>query len=76
MNNTVAQFFVLLGGLITLATVAVLVSKNANTTGVFNSFFQGFGQDLSVATAAVTGVNPLSSNGFQLGNFTNLGIGG
>ena len=38
-----------------LATVSVLVSKNANTAGVFQATASGFGAMLAAATTPVTG---------------------
>lgn len=64
----------LLTSLVTVATaiigvaiLAVLVSKNANTTGVISSFAGGFAQDLAAATAPVTGGNGISNYGFTGG---------
>ena len=38
-----------------LATVAVLVSRNANTSGVIKASTGGFSQDLATAISPVTG---------------------
>lgn len=64
----------LLTSLVTVATaiigvaiLAVLVSKNANTTGVIQAFSGGFAQDLAAAVSPITGGNGVSSNGFAGG---------
>lgn len=40
-----------------VAIVSVLVSKNAQTPAVAQSFFSGVGNDLGVAISPVTGAN-------------------
>ncbi len=56
-----------------LATLAVLVSRNANTTGVLNSSSSAFNSALATAEGPVTGYNPgapiyaSSGTGFGLG---------
>lgn len=59
MNDTVGKAFseimVLLGAVITLALVAVLVSRNANTVGVLNASSSGFSNILATAISPVTG---------------------
>ena len=52
-----------------VAIIAVLVSKNANTTGVIQAGSQGFSGALGTALSPVTG----SSGGF--GSFTGGGAG-
>jgi hypothetical protein len=71
MSDDFARFLTLMGGLLTVAIVAVLVSKNANTSSVANSFFQGFASDINAAVSPVTGGGGLGSIGLN-----NLGIGG
>ena len=41
--------------IVALATLAVLVSKNANTTGVIGASSTGFSRALGAATAPITG---------------------
>lgn len=54
-----------------VAIIAVLVSKNANTTGVIQSASSGFSQTLATAISPVTG-----AGGSGLGtNFGGLGSG-
>jgi hypothetical protein len=74
MSNTVAQLFVLLGGIVTIAIVAVVVSKNAQTPSVISTFFSGFSQSISAAVSPITGGG---NSGMQIGSLglTNLGIG-
>mgnify|MGYP001546132353 CR=1 FL=1 len=40
-----------------IALAAVLVSRNANTTGVVQSLTSGFGNDIAVAQSPVSGAN-------------------
>lgn len=54
-NNFIGQMVVVLTGIIGVAIVAVLVSKNAQTPAVVKSFFGGFSQALNAATSPVTG---------------------
>jgi PRD1 phage membrane DNA delivery len=50
-----------------VAIIAVLVSKNANTTSVIGAGGSAFAQDLGTAVSPLTGGS--------LGSFTNLGAG-
>lgn len=45
-----------------LATLAVLVSRNANTAGVLSSLAGGLAQDLSAAEAPVSGGGGFGTN--------------
>lgn len=40
-----------------IALASVLVSRNANTTGVIQAAASGFGNDIAVAQSPVTGAN-------------------
>lgn len=60
-NNFVGSMVVILTGIIGVATLAVLVSKNANTAGVIGAAGTAFSGALNAATAPVTGS---SANGF------------
>jgi hypothetical protein len=62
-SNFVGQMVVVLTGIIGVAIIAVLVSKNANTSGVIGSFFNGFSQSIGAATAPVTGGSQRSFSG-------------
>jgi hypothetical protein len=49
------KFFYFLGGVLTLATIATLVSKNANTANVVSSAGKTLAGVIGAATAPVTG---------------------
>lgn len=55
MNQLTGAVVTVLTAIIGVAIIAVLVSKNANTSQVATSFAQGFAGDLSTALAPVTG---------------------
>jgi hypothetical protein len=51
-----------------LAVIAVLVSRNANTSGVISAATSGFGYDIGAAVAPVTGNQPMAPfSGFSGG---------
>jgi hypothetical protein len=52
-----------------LAVIAVLVSKQANTSGVISAGASGFAQDLSAAVSPITGASGFGSS------FTGGGVG-
>lgn len=60
-SNFVGSLVVILTGIIGVATLAVLVSKNADTSNVIGSAGKAFSGALNAATAPVTGS---SANGF------------
>jgi hypothetical protein len=64
MNQLVNSMTVLLSAVIGVAILSVLVSKNANTTGVISSASSGFGEILGAAEAPITG----SGAGMGLGS--------
>lgn len=56
--NTLTEMVITLGmGIITLAIINSLVSPRAQTTQVAQAVFSGFGNDLAVAQAPVTGAS-------------------
>lgn len=55
-----------------VALVSVIVSKNANTSGVLSAAGSAFSMDLGTAVSPVTG-GGVGSSGFQLPSFTGLG---
>lgn len=55
MGKVGEQLFILAGALIGLATVAVLLSKQADTANVITKAFSGFGSAISAATSPITG---------------------
>lgn len=62
-NNFLGSMVVILTGIIGVATLAVLVSKNANTAGVIGAAGSAFSGALNAATAPVTGSGGLSLGG-------------
>ncbi len=69
MSDDFAKFLTLMGGLVTVAIVAVLVSKNSNTARVAETFFSGFAADIGAAVSPVTGGGSVTIG------LNNLGIG-
>jgi hypothetical protein len=55
MSRVGEQAVVVVMAIISVAVLAVIVSKNANTTGVISAVAQGFSQALGAATAPITG---------------------
>lgn len=51
--------------LIGVATLAVIVSKQANTTSVISSAGKAFAQDLGTAVSPITGNNGLALSGIN-----------
>jgi hypothetical protein len=56
-----------------VAIIAVLVSRNANTSGVIGAAGQAFAGALGAAEAPVTGSS--AAGGFGLNTFTGGGVG-
>jgi len=54
MNDLVKALVTILAGVITVAIVATIVSKNAQTSGVLDSFFKGFSNIIKAATQPVS----------------------
>jgi hypothetical protein len=63
-----------LTAIIGVSTLAVILSKNANTANVFTSFSQGFSQILGTALSPITGQSSLGSTLGSIGNLTS-GLG-
>ncbi len=63
MDKFFSEIGVLLGLVFTLALVSVLVSRNANTSGVLTAGGTALGGLVTAATAPVTGaqINPLGN---------------
>lgn len=55
MDNAVAGIVTIATAIVGVAILAVLVSKNANTSGVITSAGNAFGTALQAATGPVTG---------------------
>jgi hypothetical protein len=66
-DNLITAVVSILMAIVGVAIIAVLVSKNANTTGVIGAGAQGFSSALGTALSPVTG------GGF--GSFTGGGAG-
>lgn len=54
LTEGIITIALMIGG---IALAAVLVSRNANTTGVIQAAASGFGNDLAVAQSPVSGSN-------------------
>lgn len=75
MGNFMGQLVVVLTGIIGVALVAVLVSKNANTSGVIDSSGNALSNFLGVAVSPVTGGGSRNNGGLggAFGGGINLG---
>ena len=54
MDNTVGQVLAIFTGLLTVAIVALIISKNSDTKGIISAFTTGFGRDLQIALSPVS----------------------
>ena len=54
-DKALTGFIAILTAIIGVAIIAVLVSKNANTTAVIGAGSQGFSQSLATALSPITG---------------------
>lgn len=85
MGYALREIGSVIGALIGLAALAVLVSRNANTTGVTNSLSSAFNSGLATAEGPVTGYSPgppiyanQNALGFSMGSgsiYPNMAIG-
>lgn len=66
-EQLVSSVTTVLLAIVGVAIIAVLVSRNANTTGVISAGGKAFSQDLGTALSPVTGSS--------YGSFTDLGAG-
>lgn len=64
-EQLVSSVVTVLTAIIGVAIIAVLVSKNANTTGVISAGGSAFAQDLGTAISPITG-----NNGFGFGGLS------
>jgi hypothetical protein len=69
MDTAITQLTAIVTGIIGIATLSVILSKNANTAGVLTAGAGGLAQDIGAATAPITGST--SNSGFNL-----TGLGG
>jgi hypothetical protein len=67
-SNFMGQLVVVLTAIIGVAMVAVLVSRNSNTSGVINSGGNALSSLLRTAVSPVTG-----GSGLTLGNLSGMG---
>jgi len=78
MNQLTEAVVTIFAAIIGVTILAVLVSRNANTTGVIQALGTAFGSALGVATAPVTGaqVKPnLTYPTSPMGAFSGIGLG-
>lgn len=81
MNNVAGDITTIALAIVGVATLAVLVSRNSNTTGVINSGSSAFNTGLATAAGPVTGYSPgapiYASSGFGslFGSASELGAG-
>jgi hypothetical protein len=75
MNNVIEPIVTISLAIVGLATLAVLVSRNANTAGVLTAYGQTFSSMVAAATAPVTGnaANPSAFNTSLLSGFSPYG---
>lgn len=66
MNDIWGGIVTILVAIIGVATLSVIVSKNANTSGVISAGFSGFSQALGAAVSPITGGGGIGGFG---GNF-------
>jgi len=80
MNNVLEPLVTIAAGVIGVAIIAVLVSKNAQTSSVIGATGSAFSNVLSAATGPITGraatpnVNGPSNSGFGLGGLGGLNL--
>lgn len=65
MNDIATALTTVLVAIIGVATVAVVLSKNANTAAVEQNLFVGFSQALNTAVSPITSVGAFNSNNFS-----------
>jgi len=61
--------FSIAAAIVGLAVLAILVSRNANTSGVLGAAGTAFSGALSAAEAPVTGNSFMASNAFNFGGY-------
>lgn len=72
-NSVIESISTIALAVIGLAIISVLVSKNANTTGVIQAGASGLANNIGVAESPVTGAQMQFSLGYP--SSTNLGAG-
>jgi len=68
MNGLIEAATTIALAVVGLAIVSVLVSKNANTTGVIQASASGLANNLGVAESPVTGAHISYSTGYPASN--------
>lgn len=72
MNNAMSSVVTIAVAIVGLATLAVLVSRNANTSGVIGAAGNAFSRSIEAAVSPITG-----GGGFSLNQgFSSLGLPG
>jgi uncharacterized membrane protein YbjE (DUF340 family) len=66
-DQLITSVVTVLTAIVGVAIIAVLVSKNANTSGVIQSGGSAFSQALATAVSPVTGGSTFTSQGFGYG---------
>ena len=66
-DELIKSIFTVLTAIVGVAIIAVLVSKNANTSAVISAGGSAFAQDLGAAVSPVTGGSSSSFGGFSGG---------
>lgn len=75
--NQITEMLITIGmGIIGVALLAVIVSKNSNTAGVIQASASGFGNALDVAISPVTGATTAPNLAYPGGSGTGLIYGG
>lgn len=69
MNDIMTGLVTVLVAIISVATVAVVLSKNANTAAVEQNFFTGFSQALGTAVSPITSSGGLGGTYAYASNF-------
>ncbi len=71
-DKLITEIATIASGLIGLAIIAVILSRNANTVGVIGVSTQGFANDIAAATSPVSAtgmaggmINPLAYGSFN-----------
>lgn len=75
MGNFLEGIFSIVMAIITLALIATLVSRNARTPEVAQSFFSGIGNSIAVAQSPVSGAAVAINLGYPGADFGGFGFG-
>lgn len=82
MDKATESLVTIAGGIIGLATLAIIVSNKSNASGIIQNIASGFGNVLGVAVSPVTGTTQqintsyaASPSGGGLGNLTLPSLG-